>query len=131
MQRLICAAVFFASAARPVTAGDEDIRFWSDNTGTFTLRAELLQVDELGGSVLLEAPDGERHRVELRRLSDVDHEWLKANKRLTTSAPTSIAGVQWFANIKAAQLKAMGSDAGTDDKPIMCFRALGDLSGFM
>ena len=63
MQRLICAAVFFASAARPVTAGDEDIRFWSDNTGTFTLRAELLQVDELGGSVLLEAPDGERHRV--------------------------------------------------------------------
>ena len=49
----------------------------------------------------------------------------------TNQQPLRIAGLDWYEDLKDAQLIADGRNGPADDKPIMCFRVLGDMEGFM
>lgn len=130
MQRLILATLVIASAGALAQAGNgSTARFWTDNTGDFTVRAELAELDR--EAITLKLSSGDLIQVSLRRLSPADHAWLKRNDHLQQPQSAEIAGIQWLENLKDAQRMAAGSDQSTDDKPIMCFRALGDLAGFM
>ena len=52
----------------------ESYRRWSDATGTFTLRARLIKVDDQ--TVTLQKPDGTTVDVPLEKLSDADRKYL-------------------------------------------------------
>lgn len=131
MRRLMCIAIVLAGTATGAMAGEGKVRFWTDNTGNFAVKAQLAQVDQLAGIIWLKTNEGERVRVPLKRLSAADNQWLKNNNHLGDAGLKTIAGIDWFSDLNHAQKEAAGSDKSTDDKPIMCFRALGELSGFM
>jgi hypothetical protein len=45
---------------------------------------------------------------------------------------SKLNGIMWFNSLQDAQRKALGKPKSPfDDKPIMCFRVLGELEGFM
>lgn len=129
MRRLICATLALASAGALAGERNSNVRFWTDNTGDFTVSGELTSSDR--DSITLLLSDGDRVRVPLRRLSSADRAWLRLEGYSHQPSSTEISGIEWFADLKDAQAIAAGSNRTADDKPIMCFRALGDLSGFM
>ncbi|MFK7822146.1 MAG: SHD1 domain-containing protein [Planctomycetaceae bacterium] len=131
MQRLICTTLFLISVVSLASADDtrHRPRFWTDNTGDFTVRATL--VERTSDAVTLRLSNGSQIRVGSNRLSSTDHAWLEQKARTNVSKPVALADVQWFRNFKDAQRAATGSSNKRDSKPILCFRALGDLCGFM
>lgn len=130
MQRLICTALVMASVGALANAGEGNAktRFWTDDTGDFTVKAALAKFDQ--ESVTLKLSGGDHIQVPLHRLSADDRAWLDLQQNTKDSNLVEIAGINWFSNLEDAQAAAAGKD-NYDDKPIMCFRALGDLSGFM
>jgi hypothetical protein len=44
---------------------------------------------------------------------------------------SNMYGIRWVTDIPAALRLAQGNESPTDDRPVMWFRVLGDLSGFM
>lgn len=50
---------------------------------------------------------------------------------LTSDATRRVAGVQWKTDATDAFAQAQGRDGVADDKPVVWFRVLGDLTGFM
>ncbi len=117
-------------AATTAVAGEEpSVRKWTDNTGQFSVSANLLSVNPETGLVKLQLEDGDILRCPLRRLSAADKD-VAANW-LSTSSGTSVQGIKWFEGLAQAKRTAAGEPTSRDDKPIMCFRVLGDLEGFM
>lgn len=53
-----------------------EVRTWSDGTGTFTVEAELIRVDD--GVVHLAKPDGKKLLVPLARLAPADQRYVNA-----------------------------------------------------
>lgn len=130
MRRLICAVLVMASVGALANAGEGNTktRFWTDDTGDFTVKATLKKFDQ--ESVTLKLSGGDHIQVPLHRLSADDRAWLELQQATNDSNPVEIAGINWFSNLEDAQAAAAGKNKHAD-KPIMCFRALGDLSGFM
>ena len=130
MQRLILATLILASTVSLAQADGNShlVRFWTDDTGDFTVRATLVEHDR--DTVVLKLSDGNQIDVPLSRLSPADQTWLRLIGSTNGSKPIEIAGIKWFKDLKAAQKVAVGSSTG-DSKPILCFRSLGDLCGFM
>lgn len=132
MHRFFMAAFTSVLIAGSAAAEDGSVsRFWTDNTGTFSTRARLLAVDQIGRAVTLLLVDGDQVVVPFRRLSGDDLAWLKQHGHTAQPTAAEISGIRWFADLRDARAVAAGEKKLADDKPIMCFRALGDLSGFM
>lgn len=132
MRRLIlaaCAAALMATCLPSVSAGDRAApRFWTDNTRSFSVEATVAKFDRRTDEVTLRLKDGSEVVVPLRRLSQSDLGWLETN---FGPEKTEVKGITWFTKFADASAAAAGSKSVKDDKPIMCFRALGDLTGFM
>lgn len=123
----------------PVSAADpsaQPAREWVDNTGTFRITARLVTADPATQSVQLQLESGEVVNVPLRRLSAADRTYLNSRliSKKSSASPervVSIRGINWFRDLSDASRAAAGGETPDDDRPIMCFRVLGDLSGFM
>jgi hypothetical protein len=133
-------------------------RTWRSSTGRYAVAARLLDCRE--GKVQLRKADGKHIWVSMADLSDADQRYVRSQRQLLSqrppnpfavgtaapeppvadSAPKGIRrqdqsaerpraevmyGVQWYDMEDASQL------ASADDKPMMWFRVLGDLDGFM
>ncbi len=128
--------LFLITIADAADSTKELIREWSDNTGTFRVSATLVDFDSDQKSVRLRLDSGKTVDLPMRRLSTADQNYVNslatspaaANKRLPSK---NIAGIDWIQTREDASRAAFGGKSVKDDKPIMCFRALGDLSGFM
>lgn len=132
-----------ASAARP-----ERIRQWTDDSGTFQVRATLVEISESGDTVKLRLEGGKFATVPLERLSESDRRYVETrSKQNPTSdrkpasadpaansnkvSQTRLFGIDWHASVEQARESARGTASPRDDKPVMCFRVLGELEGFM
>ncbi|MEZ6096211.1 MAG: hypothetical protein R3C03_18630 [Pirellulaceae bacterium] len=68
---------------------------------------------------------------------NMDSSVQTANEKVTNTVPASgktqsLYGINWQPNMEVAQAVASGkSDSPSDDHPIMWFRVLGELDGFM
>lgn len=128
--------VLFACSADAADLKKQPLREWVDNTGTHRIKARLLKADQKSQSVQLRLDSGKEVTFAVRRLSVADRRYL--NSQVTspesssqTTAPRNIAGIKWIDTLSQASRIALAGKSPKDDKPIMCFRALGDLSGFM
>ena len=138
MKKSITAALllFLITTADAADSNSESSREWSDNTGTFKVSAAFVEFDSDAKTVRLKLDSGKTVDLPIRRLSPADRNYVNAkatppagaSKRL---ASKTIAGVDWIQTREDASRAAFGGESVKDDKPIMCFRALGDLSGFM
>ena len=132
----------------------EDYRTWSDDSGEHQVEAAL--VDYVQGKVRLSKKDGGEVTIAYRRLSDVDRQYVRdvISRRKEAETPTvspfnpstpspstvddmaversvpreqktkELYGIQWVDSLDRA-VEATGL------KPIVWFRVLGDLEGFM
>lgn len=112
-----------------------EFREWSDNTGTFRVVATLVDFDKRTGAVQLQLQSGETIDLPMRRLSVSDQNYVntRVNSLKANEEPVlqNIAGIDWLQTKDGASRVALGRKLAADDRPIMCFRALGDLQGFM
>ncbi|MFN3190035.1 MAG: SHD1 domain-containing protein [Aureliella sp.] len=136
---------FVALAA--CSSADEPLREWTDKSGQYQVDAKLISISEDGKVVSLELVDRQSIDVPLDRLSDEDHAYLARYKRLQSqrsklasadrkrqrqrgSRAANLYGIRWHQTLESAQAASQPLQTGTG-KPIMCFRVLGDLAGFM
>lgn len=138
MRKLLSAALIL-NLIGTVSAGDTvkaAPREWSDNTGTFQINAKLVDFDPDSRIVRLKLNTGKTVSLPMRRLSDADQKYLKSQATHSAKAKKlprvkKIAGIDWIQTREDASRAALGRSSADDDKPIMCFRALGDLNGYM
>ena len=129
---LITAAVTLSLPAAADDVKGQAARQWSDNTGNFSVTATLVEVDAAEQSVTLRLDSGKIVHLPIRRLSVKDREHLDVVAgEPDTPETVQIAGVDWFEDVRDAKQAAAGKATPDDDKPIMCFRVLGELNGFM
>lgn len=136
MRKSLFASLLIAGLHVPVLlagAKQPPLRKWVDNTGTFSVRASLVDVDSEAQSLRLRLESGEVVELPMRRLSEKDREYLATVTQEEPPAGTTreVSGIHWFTDLADARRAAAGKAAPQDDKPIMCFRVLGNLSGFM
>lgn len=138
MKKLVPAALFLflISTAYAGETQKAAPREWSDNTGTFRVNAKLVDFDPDSRTVRLKLGTGKTVDLPMRRLSPADQNYVKSRATLSAGASKiprvqNIAGIDWIQTREGASLAALGRESVNDDKPIMCFRALGDLNGFM
>ena len=117
------------------TASDtQSLRQWRDNTGTFSVEARLVPEDTNGQQVTIALKSGRHVTLPMRRLSEEDREFVASQAESTSQTlpqPVTRKGIQWQDSLDDAAAVAAAGATSDDDRPIMCFRALGDLSGFM
>ena len=120
---------------------DEPLRTWRDNTGDFQVEARLIAISDDESSVSIQLADQQLVDVPLSRLSSRDRRYVlqtqrsmaqqSSLKRERGSRPdsntTKLLGIDWHRTSESA---AQAAGRGTE-KPIMCFRVLGDLTGYM
>lgn len=135
---LFCLGISSACLSEEIRIPNQRLRNWTDNTGTFRVDATLVSIDVRRQVVKLELRGGEAIEVEFRRLSERDRQRVETvhnqYKKTMVAPPGTIDrlyGIDWYANLPDALLAAAGDESPEDDKPVMCFRALGDLTGFM
>ena len=157
MRRLAIPLAVFAQIALAIIATADDdpsvARTWRDRTGEYEVQATLVHVDTDRGVVSLRKTDGEEVSVPLDRLSWDDRSYVtdylrsraETGRDNTASAGqsfndpprsdlfnvVSLYGVQWHRTPQSAESAANGQSGKGDDKPIMWFRVLGDLAGYM
>ena len=124
----------FTSLGRLPAEDAQPVREWLDNTGTYAVRAQLLPEKSNGQQVTLMLENGRQVTLPLRRLSREDREFIASNLVAPAEAearPALVRGIQWQDDLDTAARVAAGGPSVGDDKPILCFRALGEFSGFM
>jgi hypothetical protein len=123
---------------------DEPMRRWTDKSGEYEVEAKLVSISSDGNTVSIELPDRQSVDVPIERLSSDDRRYLLRYKRLQSKRMASdrrrqelqqhrtvnLYGINWHQTLESAMAAGQPSKVGTD-KPIMCFRVLGDLAGFM
>ncbi len=126
-------AVMTLTSCQVVMAGeDSTLRRWTDNTGRFSATAVLVSVDPIGRQITLQLSDGRSVTLPLRRLSEADRAFVSHGAADDpVDEPLRIAGLDWYDDPDDARKLARGGAGPADDKPILCFRVLGDLEGFM
>lgn len=85
--RFSAIAVLLVAIAAAVTAEE---RTWSDATGKFSVRAELVEVKD--GKAVLRRTDGKQMDVSVDRLSDADQAFIKAQGERAPVADAGSAG---------------------------------------
>ncbi len=84
----VCSFVSLAIAAYFVsTANAADERTWTDITGKYKIKAELVDVDD--DSVKLRQTDGKEISVPLKKLSGPDRSWIARYRRQQRSSSTA------------------------------------------
>lgn len=145
--------------ARQTEPGQNDnLRTWTDITGTHTTEAELVSWDPETKQVVLQTADNgtielnsadlhisdrrflNRHAARMRREarnSESDGNIFersrvsKAQTRNNDVPLLELGGIPWHQSADQASIAASGREGAKDDKPIVWFRVLGDLSGYM
>ena len=126
------------------SSADEPLRKWKDKSGEHQVEARLVSISSDGKTVSIELSDQESVDVPIERLSSDDRQYLQRYKRQQSKRMTStrrrqdlqprrtvkLYGIDWHQSLESGRAAAQSSRAGRD-KPIMCFRVLGDLAGFM
>lgn len=138
-------------------ADDSRVRTWTDRSGMYTVEATLEAYAD--GTVRLKKPGGDEIVLELEQLSTRDQGYVRRENRrrvTTRRGESTSAGSDHVASKQVAaeqqpespprrQLKANSEQlyginwydsparavAAKQDKPILWFRVLGDLDGFM
>ena len=134
-------------------------RAWADSSGKHQMQGKLVARNMATSTIKLERADQSTVEVELAKLRNSDRNYVarqtsklqrakaKANetasgqdllvetnpqKRPADSAETRrLSGIDWHTEpIQAAQA-ATGSETVSDDRPIIWFRVLGELEGYM
>lgn len=128
------------------SANDPPIRTWNDATGNYSVEASFVAVES--GDVRMLKNDGTNILVPFKLLSSSDQNYVRsrlrarqaelrrkplpvadlATRKGETSHPEaeSLYGLNWYPT------KSVSSVAqGKDPKPVMWFRVLGALDGFM
>lgn len=128
--------VLLACSAHAADLKTQPFREWVDNTGTHRIKARLMNADSAAKSVQLKLDSGQTVDLPIRRLSAADRRYVNSLVASSTknSGPANvanIAGINWIENLNDARRIAAAGRSPKDDKPVMCFRALGDLTGFM
>jgi hypothetical protein len=150
LRTLLTVFVVLMLTTSGVAARPEPIRQWTDDTGTFQVKATLAEISESGETVKLRLEDGKFATVPLDRLSESDRRYVTSRSRRKNSAsatpasdqPSAISkhktapttrlfGIDWHPSVDQAREAARGTSSPSDDRPVMCFRVLGDLNGFM
>ena len=122
----------------------EPLRKWADKSGEHEVEAKLVSISSDGKTVSIELRDQQTVDVPIERLSSDDRRYLLRHKRLQSKRLTpdrrrqelpqrrtvKLYGINWHQTLESALAAGQASKVGTD-KPIMCFRVLGDLAGFM
>ena len=125
------------------------VREWTDKSGAHSLEAVLVGYQD--GTVRLRKQDGSQISVGLDQLSTADQGFVRRERRRSMASrhrqrsvarpvanPSPVAnpnraasrrmvGIDWCDSSEAAISVAQA----TNDKPVMWFRVLGDLDGFM
>ncbi len=146
----LAGALMIMSLASPThVRGEDELRTWTDDTGEYEVLARWVSTNRARETVTLELSDGELVTLPLDRLSRSDRKYVEQAKSKPNATPAKVEnsptrtpkakantktlyGIRWFDDLRAAGQAASGSKKTTsDDKPIFCFRVLGDLEGFM
>ncbi|MFK8112346.1 MAG: SHD1 domain-containing protein [Rubripirellula sp.] len=121
------------------------LRTWKDDSGTFEVEATLVGV--VDGSATMELADGTKVDVPLDRLSGSDRRYIAREARKSSPVRSTTAGnnfgdnkvrdteqrygIRWHRTLDGAVSEAGFASRPSSERPIMCFRVLGDLDGFM
>jgi hypothetical protein len=144
-----------------LASSQETERVWTSADGREKIRAVLIDYQPRERLATLRLTNGKTIDLSTRKLSAKDRHHLRSfltNKNdeaanLTPTATTAseaikksesrsqrspragrmqkLYGIDWVTDIPAALAQAEGSESANDDRPVMWFRVLGDLSGFM
>ena len=131
---IILLSGLFAQAQTAFADSLHVFREWTDNTGTFSVRAKLVPDRTHGREVTLLLESGKTVTLPLRRLSANDRRFLTLQPEPELPQlpqPRLVNGIPWQSTLDDAATAAAAGPTTDDDRPILCFRALGDLSGFM
>ena len=130
---VMCISLCLSMCRFTYAADKQPVREWSDNTGTYSVEARLLPGQSDGLQAALKLSDGKTVILPIRRLSRHDREYVAAAVEQKAVRPPTInvCGIEWLSDLNTAGQVAAGGPSRADDRPILCFRALGDLSGFM
>ena len=146
MAKCISRGVLSLGLALLTTIGsaEEPMRTWTDQSGAYEVVAKLVSISEDGKTVSIELDDQQTVDVEFERLSRDDRRYVLRQKRLQSKRSASdrkrrhasprrtvkLYGIDWHPSLDSAMAAGESSRSGAD-KPIMCFRVLGDLAGYM
>ncbi len=148
LRTILVIAVLATRVQSAIAVRPEPLRNWTDDTGTFQVKATLAEISESGESVRLRLEDGKYATVPLERLSKSDRRYVATRSRhalasgrntdstksvanARKSAQTRLFGIDWHPSVDQARASASGTASPRNDKPVMCFRVLGELNGFM
>jgi|GEM_PF-4664434 len=134
-------------------AGAQELEQFRLKSGEDPIQAKPLSWDFQTGSLMLELADGtsrevpasELHSADMRLVEKIMTKQMLAGRRgEPVSGVTSktlgsdrsasvdrIHGVRWLADENVARKIASGGEGPNDDRPLVWFRVLGDMTGFM
>ena len=132
---------------------EEPTRTWTSADRTQKLQARLVTYDQTTGWLQLKLADGTTRSISDRKISSADRRYLrgflkrqsaeekatvsqeepKANQRPSRqkNSTGSRYGIDWANSVSDAFQQAAATDSNKDDRPVFCFRVLGNLSGPM
>ena len=148
-----------ASHAQTIEYKDTRTREWTDASGQNATSARLVSLDEETRTVVLKYDDDTTLEVSLTDLSIADRKYITRQtsraRRLAKRKAHESSGrtarnmarpgkasrrddgtrraynIDWHVKPQTASLAAAGEEDAGDDKPIIWFRVLGALDGFM
>jgi hypothetical protein len=123
-------------------AGQERERTWTSADRSAKIKATLSQYDPETGAIQLILSDGTTRSIFREMISTSDRRYLRGYLKRETSreeiigpesspATFPLFGIQWVPDLSQALQLASGRTGKADDRPVMCFRVLGDLRGPM
>lgn len=106
------------------------------------IKATLVAVDDQAETVTIALADGGELEVATDNLSLTDRRYVaRAQRRMANQTPTTTRnvsshprpnkGILWHSTLASASKEATGSARPNSERPILCFRVLGELDGFM
>ena len=123
-------------------AGQERERTWTSADRSAKIEAALSLYDPETGEIQLILSDGTTRSISREMVSSNDRRYLRSYLKREARHEKSIGqgsspstfplfGIQWVPELSQALQLAGGKAGNADDRPVMCFRVLGDLRGPM
>ncbi len=136
---ILCTSLILCWLGSNYLSAQERERTWTSSDRSMKIRATLTQYDPDTGLIELTLPDGTTRWISHQKVSPNDRRYLsgygkrKVKRIAPTSSPksTSLFGIDWVPTMSQALQLASGKTGTGDDRPVMCFRVLGDLQGPM
>jgi len=138
--------------AQKIDYAETKSREWTDSSGQNGVAAKLVSFDKTTRQVVLQCDDATTIEVPVTDLSISDRRYISRqtskfereskhaghkNRTATGRSEAQAEGVQrlygidWHQQLESARRVAVGNEGVADNKPIIWFRVLGDLSGYM